>query len=912
MAAGLDAVAATNLGGVWKVHPAADIYTTTQGSHVMSSFAAGRFTYHVMRGRNFTRAKASGDVEIHYDLEFNYLFRSDAEHPEKGVYAVSEEVPLNGDIVQLAAYSPASGCLVVVYNNGALDVVNDADQVCGNKSLCELQGPFSRRVRSITFSLDGNRAFIATDFGYAEINLTDGSLIQAVNIGRRLDYVAEVGDNLVIAAPVGPADESTATSDYTGIFMVPRGVTPTLDDSRNLKLNLAVAASGNWYDAASARPINPQTLQPLSAKSFLFTAGSGTQFTTVVATLGATGEADAIQLGQLSCSEPQGAHSNVLHNYLFESLVSPFKDGVMVSGTNGIYLVNADVDVDPTAADPLADFRTRGGMRQLTKSFPSPLSNESARNIVTFDGHTFHIYEFQKGFYTRTVDYDATSAWNVHKPWSAPTETIPVVGNPNCQVNSFASHPQLGVLMRGNPFNGKTFYNDTNDDLDDFCAFKDGKWTLLAPHQTTPANSVIISHYNRHTGCVPDPCNPDWIYSSHLKKGLFRMNLKDPDDVLVIGKQTGGLTSIPGFIPQFTSWWICVAPTEPEFDVNGNMWLSKNEDSKSKILYWTKEDRMATADAASNHDSYLQHPIKQFDMSAVSRFNTGFRNFIRPMTTPGHENILIMGSTGDVNSSIRPIIYDHNGTIEDTSDDRVADFNNFMIEGEMYVSDVFLNSVREDTTTGDIWFMTNRGILYASPEELFGENPTLKYLKLHDSGSGHASTSTEAIRFRDLAIDPQGRKWVSSDNGVICISSDNKRILGSWSSDNSVMPVDRVEAIFADPATGDIWIACLGALVQFSPDGSDNVSGQTAAASASPSVITPDYNGYVLFTGLSDGKSYSLTNLSGVKVAELGSSSEGRMQWLPRIPDGGKLPTGTYTLSDNAGNAVCTLSIMTK
>ena len=111
-------------------------------------------------------------------------------------YTYSTQNKLNDINVSLIRYSPEHECLVVAYDNGNIDLLYDKGSTVNMSDIKDASLLTGKAVRNINF--DGNRAYMATDFGFVTYDLGRHEVIESANFGFPVVSVDRVGDFLIM------------------------------------------------------------------------------------------------------------------------------------------------------------------------------------------------------------------------------------------------------------------------------------------------------------------------------------------------------------------------------------------------------------------------------------------------------------------------------------------------------------------------------------------------------------------------------------------------------------------------------------------------------------------------------------------------------------------------------------------
>ena len=185
--------------GQWRLH-------NTFSYYVESSADTRDRTYILALGQVYNPDHASWN-------EFTgQLYVYDKDSGELTGYNTSNY--LNGNIVRKIAYNKDKGYLLIVYGDYKIDLLYDDDTVYSIPGLSSSSAASSKNVNSVSFYPAGNKAYLATDFGYLVVDDDKKVISESRIYGRRLDGMARVGDRLFASTSDG-LYESPAEGRHT-------------------------------------------------------------------------------------------------------------------------------------------------------------------------------------------------------------------------------------------------------------------------------------------------------------------------------------------------------------------------------------------------------------------------------------------------------------------------------------------------------------------------------------------------------------------------------------------------------------------------------------------------------------------------------------------------------------------------
>ena len=456
--------------------------------------------------------------------------------------------------------------------------------------------------------------------------------------------------------------------------------------------------------------------------------------------------------------------------------------------------------------------------------------------------------------------------------------------------------PQYGMLVRNHGIN----WNFTSQDApmpDLLSACNNLEWKPVGAAYTDKDHATF---YNPN-GVVIDPNNPNHVYASSFLNGLLRLDLSNPADVLHMSHPSDPAAGKKGFVKiaeDLASWADLCAFSRPAFDSRGYMWtayynLDKNKEGQgqyAEFRYWSPEAR-----AASTSPATFRKPetIATTAIGAGSSFN------LVPLKTDANKNLLVYYE-GIWNA--RLMIYDHNGTYDNTSDDKRVLITNFTDQDGNRLSPEYIYCIYEDPATGNVWISTNDGMLYINPREQFSHAGTATRPKVNrNDGTNLADYLLSGVGVNAILDDNAGRKWFATrGGGLVCTSSDGRTVYRTYTAEDTPLPDDQIYAIALNPAQNSLMISTDKGLAELFFSGS-SADGGDSSVRAYPNPVRPDYYGYVTIDGLQEGAIVKITDAAGNLVKELGYASGGTLEWDVTNMNHKALPAGVYHIFASSG-----------
>ena len=519
------------------------------------------------------------------------------------------------------------------------------------------------------------------------------------------------------------------------------------------------------------------------------------------------------------------------------------------------------------------NFRRNGDRQQDIYRIPA----------TSYNGTELWVLESRKGIRSYKLDQQ----WNLtlSRDYMRPNAPAVYISS------SMLYHPTYGMLTGSNGVD-VAFSSDSQQTPANVSALKGNFWKEYGQFYATDPSIAGVTNY---FGLSRDPQNPNHIYRGSMLGGFMRMNLADPNQVLIFANPSNSSSKQPGFIKireDMQVWNILCRFTTPQFDSNGTMWtLHNNRDmQRNELWFWPAADRTATVSAAT------YRPMKQIEIPYIVNSNND-----QMIALQQNKNMLVVSSMGDEGSIL---VYDTRGTLDTPADDRYVVMKDLHDQDGGGVNFLLINNMMEDPATGLVWIMTQRGLFTMNPAQAF-ENPNqVNRIKVaRNDGTNLADYLLNEINVNHMSIDGEGRKWFSTSNGLVCTSQDGRQILGEFSTSNSYLPGNNVYATCFNPESNSLMVATEGGLIEMFPSGTGGSSASDdSGIRAYPNPVEPDFYGWVRIDNIADGSLVKITDSRGGIVKELGPVQGGSVQWDVSGLNNTRVATGVYYIMVSPGS----------
>lgn len=320
-------------------------------------------------------------------------------------------------------------------------------------------------------------------------------------------------------------------------------------------------------------------------------------------------------------------------------------------------------------------------------------------------------------------------------------------------------------------------------------------------------------------------------------------------------------------------------------DNHGNLWLmTYHNDWKSNCLFILPSDKRKLDPSEVKKEDWIE--VATHDIE----YNGGMDC---RMLHCKHSNLTAII---DHNQDQIIFLYDNNGTPYNFTDDsfRCMEYSLIDQDGKS-VAPSMQNALLEDHD-GRIWLGTNEGvfeILNPRASIKSGENRVIHIKVPRNDGTNAADYLLGSDDVMDMTVDAANRKWIATQaSGLFLVSPAGDKILANFTTDNSPLPTNEINAVYADPSGSVIYVGTPYGLFSYRSDATparddfDNIL-------AYPNPVRPDYTGDIYISGLMEGSLVKIADSAG-RVLSQGLSEGGLYVWDGCTSSGSRVKTGVY------------------
>ncbi|WP_224999875.1 hypothetical protein [Cesiribacter sp. SM1] len=292
-------------------------------------------------------------------------------------------------------------------------------------------------------------------------------------------------------------------------------------------------------------------------------------------------------------------------------------------------------------------------------------------------------------------------------------------------------------------------------------------------------------------------------------------------------------------------------------------------------------------------------PLHRFNPSEES-----WQAYLAGNSTAALAQQLIIPYTNDIWLRLRPAAASAEGILVFNPEKQpdVRSLNRNLGTGGLTANQVY--SLQEDLE-GSVWVGTQDGVVYVTnPAAVLSSADVDAALPVYQQRPLLDESLITAI-----AVDGGNRKWIGTRSGVWLVGDAGDTLYQHFTTANSPLPSNNIQAIAIHGQTGEVFIATDQGLVSYRSGATTGGSTHAAAIKIFPNPVRPGYRGQVGITGLVQDAVVKITNTAGYLVREL-EAEGGTAAWDLRDSRGNEVATGVYLVF--SANALGTEALVGK
>ena len=234
------------------------------------------------------------------------------------------------------------------------------------------------------------------------------------------------------------------------------------------------------------------------------------------------------------------------------------------------------------------------------------------------------------------------------------------------------------------------------------------------------------------------------------------------------------------------------------------------------------------------------------------------------------------------------IVYDDNGTVENSNDDRDRRLTTSPGSGGLPSNRIFSMAMDRD---GEIWVGTDKGVaVFYDTDRVFGIDGDAQLVLVEVDGYVEPIIANESVRA--IAIDGANRKWFGTQSGVFVYSADGSEQIAHYTEENSPLFSNVINDISINQQSGEVFIATDKGLISYKGGATqgrkvhDNVI-------VYPNPVKESYNGPIAIKNVVENANVKITDVKGNLIQSF-TALGGQAVWNGKNKYGERANTGVY------------------
>ncbi len=331
-----------------------------------------------------------------------------------------------------------------------------------------------------------------------------------------------------------------------------------------------------------------------------------------------------------------------------------------------------------------------------------------------------------------------------------------------------------------------------------------------------------------------------------------------------------------------------------------NEYVTRYDHTNSSLEYWTL-----------NHDLVNISGLAFDSQGNLWVANTGADNLLSVMDRSGNWQSFNLGGNNSgidiatmvidqndykwiirrMGSDDKIIVFNDNGTLDNTADDQVVSLQ--CTAGHGGISGSAVNCLAVDRN-GAVWVGTDSGPCYfENTKKIFNSNSydASQVLVPRNDGTDQVDALFNGIKVLSIAVDGNNNKWFGLESGVYEMSPDCKTELLYFNTNNSPLFDNSVNTMTIND-DGEVFFGTDQGVMSYrgnaTPGGNTNND-----VVVYPNPVRPGFNGYVGIKGLVEDALVRIATVDGAFVTQL-LAEGGQAVWDCTTIDGQKVQPGVY------------------
>lgn len=818
------------------------------------------------------------------NLASGAIFMFDKKNPEAGMQDLANIAHFSGFDIQLLNYNTVTGELVIAYRDGGVDFISKDKKTTYIDDIKNRILPGATEITAINFDQKTGDTWFGTKRGFVHLDAATHEVIHSPQWDDAVTDITPVGDNVIAA--VGKQ------------ILIASG-------NSNLALRASYAPAKLSGTTSNIGTI--AFLMPLGNKSFatINTSGLLHKYYSDGTSWNVTHEANTDALS--TKYQPSQLSSNYVINDV-EHTVTPTSEGYYIGSTDYAYIVKKPDTPDGDAS-----------VYRITL----PAEGKNVFN-GSYDLETFWFFGGPRKFVSREL-HDSE--------WSDIIQTPPFNAPLTSRDSFFFYSPTQGLVMvNRNPQRLDLLTAQTKSAL--IATYKNGKWTDKSPIYNraylSETNSSAATAVNNCTnmnkwpvgnpnGAFLDPINPNVVHLGSLWEGFASVYIDDPkkNPHKVVHKAEGSFSSFKAsqILDILNSNYWVTPISAAGSDANGVIWFYHDKSQNSfdygkgaNLLFFYSEPGDREAKMSVEDPKAVREPFAWKRYEVKANLKPDYWDIALPLCHASNQNKLIHTNfEGDYDEGNVIRIIDHNGTISDTSDDKVEIIKYFRLPNGALYPPTEIHDIKENPINGDIAFTGFINTFIVNLKDPIVDGVIDAHNITFTGETGMEVEFRPSAKSNYALYDDYGRLWVTTPyNGVMGVSADGKSIIANFNSQNSPIGSNDVRGLGWNPETKSLFISAQDVVceVRIDDPASTGASGDASidAPCAVPENVMPEFGGMVAFHNIPTGVALRIRDSKGNTVREIESTFTGIAHWDLLDTEGKLVKSDRYTVTDASGN----------
>ncbi len=244
------------------------------------------------------------------------------------------------------------------------------------------------------------------------------------------------------------------------------------------------------------------------------------------------------------------------------------------------------------------------------------------------------------------------------------------------------------------------------------------------------------------------------------------------------------------------------------------------------------------------------------------------------------------------------LVFDHNNTIDNTSDDQWRLLTSSVGQGNLPASRVYATTEDKE---GNVWVGTSEGVaVFYNAQDVIASSFDAQIPVIQKNG--FLNDVLEGQFVSCIAVDGANRKWLGTQgSGVFLLNEDASEEILLFNTQNSPILSDQIISIQVVENTGEVLISTDVGICSYrntATEPQDNLE----SLFTFPNPVEPNYGGVISIQGLTQQAEIKIVDIAGNTVYRT-TSNGGMAQWNGYFENGQKAMPGVYLVYAYGANA---------